>query len=555
MLTSLHIENIAVIEQASIDLGIGLNILTGETGAGKSMVIDAINVVLGERISRDIVRTGSDQARVTAVFSDVSTKICKKLDDLGYSVDEDGVLLIQRTISAEGKGNCRINGQPTTVAMLRTIGRLLVNIHGQHENQSLLSPERHVDYLEQLGGISPIHAEYSEAYERFSMIKRQLKQTEMDDGLKARRVDMLRYQIEEIESADLNPGEEDELKSQREIYRNAEKIAVSLSSARECLSGGEDSGGVLSWLSHAVSSLQDAGRYVEDMAELARRAESVLYDLEECSEELRDYVTHFDFEPGELEQVEDRLAQIHKLTSKYGKDEEEVLTFLEQARQELDSIEMSDIKAEQLKNELIKAENIAIELAKKLSEARRKAAREFEKSVGEQLAFLDMPGVRLSVSIEPGELGPGGIDHVEFLIAPNPGETPRPLSKIASGGELSRIMLAIKSVMAHADDIDTLVFDEIDTGISGYAAHKVGIKLRETSNSRQVICVTHLAQIGAQAHHHFLIEKSVREGRTYTNVTALDYDGCIRELARIIGGSVSPAALETAREMLSKVEK
>mgnify|MGYP001014776912 CR=1 FL=1 len=555
MLTSLHIENIAVIEQASIDLGIGLNILTGETGAGKSMVIDAINVVLGERISRDIVRTGSDQARVTAVFSDVSTKTCKKLDDLGYSVDEDGVLLIQRTISAEGKGNCRINGQPTTVAMLRTIGRLLVNIHGQHENQSLLSPERHVDYLEQLGGISPIHAEYSEAYERFSMIKRQLEQTEMDDGLKARRVDMLRYQIEEIESADLNPGEEDELKSQREIYRNAEKIAVSLSSARECLSGGEDSGGVLSWLSHAVSSLQDAGRYVEDMAELARRAESVLYDLEECSEELRDYVTHFDFEPGELEQVEDRLAQIHKLTSKYGKDEEEVLTFLEQARQELDSIEMSDIKAEQLKNELIKAENIAIELAKKLSEARRKAAREFEKSVGEQLAFLDMPGVRLSVSIEPGELGPGGIDHVEFLIAPNPGETPRPLSKIASGGELSRIMLAIKSVMAHADDIDTLVFDEIDTGISGYAAHKVGIKLRETSNSRQVICVTHLAQIGAQAHHHFLIEKSVREGRTYTNVTALDYDGCIRELARIIGGSVSPAALETAREMLSKVEK
>ena len=555
MLTSLHIENIAVIEQASIDLGIGLNILTGETGAGKSMVIDAINVVLGERISRDIVRTGSDQARVTAVFSDVSTKICKKLDDLGYSVDEDGVLLIQRTISAEGKGNCRINGQPTTVAMLRTIGRLLVNIHGQHENQSLLSPERHVDYLEQLGGISPIHAEYSEAYERFSMIKRQLEQTEMDDGLKARRVDMLRYQIEEIESADLNPGEEDELKSQREIYRNAEKIAVSLSSARECLSGGEDSGGVLSWLSHAVSSLQDAGRYVEDMAELARRAESVLYDLEECSEELRDYVTHFDFEPGELEQVEDRLAQIHKLTSKYGKDEEEVLTFLEQARQELDSIEMSDIKAEQLKNELIKAENIAIELAKKLSEARRKAAREFEKCVGEQLAFLDMPGVRLSVSIEPGELGPGGIDHVEFLIAPNPGETPRPLSKIASGGELSRIMLAIKSVMAHADDIDTLVFDEIDTGISGYAAHKVGIKLRETSNSRQVICVTHLAQIGAQAHHHFLIEKSVREGRTYRNVTALDYDGCIRELARIIGGSVSPAALETAREMLSKVEK
>ena len=554
MLSSLHIENIAVIEKAGIELGSGLNVLTGETGAGKSMVIDAINAALGERISRDAVRTGSEQALVTAVFTGISGKISSELENMGYPPDEDGALLIQRTISAEGKGSCRINGQPATVALLRTVGRMLVNIHGQHENQALLSPERHVDYLERLGGILPLHDEFAEAYHNLCDIRRQLEQTKMDEGAKARRIDMLRFQIDEIESADLHPGEEEELRSQREFYRNSEKIAVSLNAARLRFTGDEDSGGVLALLSDAVAQLQDAGRYVEDMAELGRRAESILYDLEECSEELRDYTTHLDFEPGELELVEERLDRIRRLTSKYGQDEEAVLAFLEQARQELDSIEMSDIKAAKLRKELEKSEDAANELAKRLSETRKKAAAEFEHSVGEQLTFLDMPGVRLSVSIEPAELGPGGIDRVEFLIAANQGEMPRPLAKIASGGELSRIMLAIKSVMADADDIDTLVFDEIDTGISGRAANKVGIKLRETSRSRQVICVTHLAQIGAQAHNHFLIEKTVKNGRTYTDVTSLDNEGRERELARIIGGTISPATIEAAREMLSKVK-
>lgn len=554
MLSSLHIENIAVIEKAGIELGSGLNVLTGETGAGKSMVIDAINAALGERISRDAVRTGSEQALVTAVFTGISWKISSELENMGYPPDEDGALLIQRTISAEGKGSCRINGQPATIALLRTVGRMLVNIHGQHENQALLSPERHVDYLERLGGILPLHDEFAEAYHNLCDIRRQLEQTKMDEGAKARRIDMLRFQIDEIESADLHPGEEEELRSQRELYRNSEKIAVSLNNARLRFTGDEDSGGMLALLSDAVAQLQDAGRYVEDMAELGRRAESILYDLEECSEELRDYTTHLDFEPGELELVEERLDRIRRLTSKYGQDEDAVLAFLEQARQELDSIEMSDIKAAKLRKELEKSEDAANELAKRLSETRKKAAAEFERSVGEQLTFLDMPGVRLSVSIEPAELGPGGIDRVEFLIAANQGEMPRPLAKIASGGELSRIMLAIKSVMADADDIDTLVFDEIDTGISGRAAHKVGIKLRETSRSRQVICVTHLAQIGAQAHNHFLIEKTVKNGRTYTDVTSLDNEGRERELARIIGGTISPATIEAAREMLSKVK-
>lgn len=554
MLTSLHIENIAVIEKAGIDLGAGLNVLTGETGAGKSMVIDAINAALGERISREVVRTGSSEAMITAVFSDISERIRKNLEELGYPVDEDGALLVRRTISADGKGNCRINGQPATLSVLRTIGRMLVNIHGQHENQILLSPERHVDYLEGLGGLLPLRGEYAQAYDRLCDIRRQLEQTRMDEGMKARRVDMLRYQINEIEAANLRPGEQEELKNQREIYRNAEKIAVSLNCAREALSGGEDGVGAISALSRAVDNLVDAGRYVEELGELGRRAESLLYEIEECAEELRDYASHLDFEPGDLERIEDRLDIIHRLTTKYGGTEQEVLAFLEQAMQELDGIEMSDIRAGQLEKELEAAEKQAYELAERLSDARKRAAKEFEKKVGEQLAFLDMPGVRFGVSFEPAELGAGGIDRVEFLISPNQGEAPRPLARIASGGELSRIMLALKSVMADADDIDTLVFDEIDTGISGYAAHKVGIKLRETSKNRQIICVTHLAQIAAQAHHHFLIEKSVRQGRTYTDVTVLDNAGREHELARIIGGAVSPVNLEAAREMLSKVE-
>ncbi|MDD2361905.1 MAG: DNA repair protein RecN [Oscillospiraceae bacterium] len=554
MLTSLHIENIAVIEKAEIELGSGLNVLTGETGAGKSMVIDAINAALGERISSDVVRTGSEQALVTAVFNNISKKNCLALKDLGYPPDEDGALLIQRKISAEGKGStCRINGQPATVSILRTIGRMLVNIHGQHENQALLSAERHVDYLEQIGELLPLHEKYSEAYGHLCDIRRQLEKTKIDEGTKARRIDMLRFQIDEIEAVGLQPGEEQELKNQRELFRNAEKIAVSLNNAHQCFSGNEE-GGALAMVSDAVSYLKDAGRYVENVAEFSRRVEGILYDLEECAQELRDYSSHLDFEPNELELVEERLDRIHRLTAKYGSNEEEVLEFLEQAQQELDSIELSDMLEARLQNEFGQAKKTVLELASQLSTARRKAAADFEKKVQEQLAFLDMPGVRLKVSIETVEPGSNGIDSIEFLISANPGEAPRPLAKIASGGELSRIMLALKSVMANADDIDTLVFDEIDTGISGRAAHKVGIKLRETSKNRQVICVTHLAQIGAQADNHFLIEKTVHDGRTYTDVIALDNTGREKELARIIGGSITQATLDAAREMLAGVK-
>ncbi|MDD3692435.1 MAG: DNA repair protein RecN [Oscillospiraceae bacterium] len=550
MLSSLHIENVAVIEKADIEPGQGLNVLTGETGAGKSIVIDALNAVLGERVSRDVVRTGSDEAHITAIFSDISSGIQNELEELGVSLDQEGCLIIQRTISAGGKSGCRINGRPVTAAILRTIGRMLVNIHGQHENQALLSPERHVDYLEQIGGIMSLRSEYNQAYQSLCDKRRQLEQTQMDEGMKARRIDMLRFQIDEIESAGIRVGEEAELRERRQFYRNAEKIALSLSGARKNLTGDEQSDGALNLLSDAVAQIRDAGRYVTELDELGQRAESLLYELEECAGELRDYATHLDFEPDELENVEQRLDTIRRMTSKYGPDEQAVLNFAQQARSELDSIEMSDVLAERLKKELAASEQAATEAAIKLSKARHAAAADFESKVSNELKFLDMPDVKFVVSINPVELGPTGADSVEFLISANPGEQPRPLGKIASGGEFSRIMLALKSVMAEIDDIDTLVYDEIDTGISGRAAHKVGIKLRQTAKSRQVICVTHLAQIAAMAHQHFLIDKTVRDGRTYTNVLLLDIDGRERELARIIGGGVTDANISAAREML-----
>lgn len=560
MLQSLYIENIAVIERADIAFDAGLNILTGETGAGKSIVIDAINAVLGERVSRDIVRTGSSEARVTALFSDLSPAAADALREWDIEPDEDGCLLIQRTISAGGKGTCRIGGRPVTVSILRDVGRRLVNIHGQHENQALLSPERHVTYLDRLGGHAPLLEAYREAYDRLCSLRRELDEADMDDAMKARRIDLLRYQIEEIEAAELTAGEEEELEASRRFYRHAEAVAEGLAAAKEALSGDEDTLGALSRLEGAASSLSGAGRYMETAAGLSKRVETALYELEDCADELRDLLSRLEFDPAELDRVEARLDLIRRLVSKYGPGIPDVLAYAEQARRELDDIENADERQERLRHALAGAERAAAEAAARLTGAREKTAERFSKSVMEQLAFLDMPHVTMKVSIVPAPLSSSGADQVEFLMSANPGEPPRSIARIASGGELSRVMLAIKSVLADADDIDTLVFDEIDTGISGRAAWKVGVKLRETargsdeSRSRQVLCVTHLAQIAAQAHHHLLIAKSVRDGRTYTDVRPLDEDGRVEELARIIGGEDTPASREAAREMRGRVE-
>ncbi len=551
MLVSLTIENIAVIERASISFDSGLTVLTGETGAGKSIVIDSLNAVLGERIRRDLVRAGSEKASVSALFRDISGAALEALAEMGMEPDEDGSLLIQRSLTADGKGACHINGRPATVSMLRTVGRLLVNIHGQHENQALLAPERHVEYLDRLGGLLPLRASYEDAYRRYCAIRRQLKAADMDEALKARRLDLLRYQIDEIEEAALRPGEEEALAARRAVGRNAERIASSLQNAKAILSGDEDSAGILSALSEAVTAVQDAGRYMEELRTLSGRVESLYYELEECAEELRDQAQRLDFDEGELEQVENRLDLLRRLSDKYGGSEEAVLAYLEQARQELDAIEMSDEHVARLQEQLAAARDETIAAAEKLTEARRQAARRFSEDVGRELAFLDMPGVTLEVSIEPVPLTAIGGDKVEFRIAANPGEPARSISRVASGGELSRIMLAMKSVLADIDDIDTLIYDEVDAGISGRAARKVGLKLHQTARSRQILCVTHLAQIASQADHHLLIAKQVRQGRTYTEVTSLDGEGRELELARIIGGEATEAARTAAREMLA----
>lgn len=561
MLQNLYIENVAVIEKASIDFDAGFQVLTGETGAGKSIVIDAISAVLGERVSRDLVRAGSEQAHITALFAHLPGGVVTALEELGYEPEEDGTLLVTRTVAADGKGSCRIGGRPATVSMLRTIGRLLVNIHGQHDNQALLAPERHVDYLDRLGGLLGQREAYAAVYRRLLAIESELRDLDMDESMKARRIDLLRFQIDEIEAAQPQPGEEEALRARRDLYRHAEKVADALLLARAAMSGDEETEGVVGALSRASSAVTDAARYMEAAQPLAERMENAACELDECAAELRGLAESLEFDPQELEETEARLDTLRRLTSKYGPAIEDVLAYQEQAQHELDGIESADARMAQLQAERHRIAEEAAAAAAALTTARCAAAGRFADQVRGELTFLDMPSVSFEVAVEPAALSSTGGDQVEFRLSANPGEPPKPLARIASGGELSRIMLAIKSVMAEADDIDTLVYDEIDAGISGRAAWKVGVKLRQTAAAlddgrpRQVLCVTHLAQIAAQAHSHFLIEKTVRGGRTFTDVRPLTREGRLVELARIIGGEDSPVNRQAAEEMLAKAEQ
>lgn len=556
MLDCLHIENIAVIEQADIRFHTGFNVLTGETGAGKSIIIDAINAVLGERVSRELVRTGSDTAHVTALFCELSPWTVDKLEALGFPPDEDGNLLIGRTLSATGKASCSVNGRPATAALLREIGKLLVDLHGQHENHALLSPEKHIEYLDRFGNPTQELQHYQTIFEQWKSVQKQLKTADMDESEKARRLDMLQYQICEIEAANLRVGEQEELLSRRTLYRNAEKVAGSLGEAQVLMLGDENQNGTLSMAQQAVSALQQAARYMEQASPIAEQLRNAVYEMDAAAEELRGMAELLDFDSSELDATENRLEVLRNLTAKYGSDEQEILAFLQKAKEEYEQIELSDEHLQRLSaDERVLREKLR-QAASVLTEKRLAIAEEFSQRVKEQLMFLDMPQVSLKVAHETVEFTANGADKLEFLMSANVGEPPKPIARIASGGELSRIMLAMKSVLADADDIDTLIFDEIDTGISGRAAQKVGVKLRQTADSgdgarhRQVLCVTHLAQIAALAQQHCLIQKSVRDGRTFTDVTILDKTGREQELARIIGGTVTEANLNAARAML-----
>ena len=550
MLSQLYIENIAVIEKASIDFDAGFNVLTGETGAGKSIVIDSIGAVLGERTSRELIRTGAKSATVSAVFRLQGGRAAEKLAELGYAPEEDGAVMIQREIS-ESKSLCRINGRPATASVLREVGALLVNIHGQHESYDLLSPDLHVGYLDSMGLPQDLRDRYRAAFGAMRAAKQGLDSCTMDQAQKARQIDLLTYQIGELEAANLRPGEREELNRQRTLYRNSERISQSIAEARNALNGDEETQGAVSAVADAAAALGEAERYLPELHELAERLRSISYDLEDCGGEMRNYSSQLEYDPAELDEIEARLDTIYRLGLKYGESEEEMLRYLEKSRAELDGIRLSDENAAKFRADYQKYKAEAESLAAEISAWRSRTAEAFSRRVREELRFLNMPNVTFEVRQERGPMNELGCDRIEFYLSTNAGEPAKPISKVASGGELSRIMLAVKTVLAGRDDVGTLIFDEVDTGVSGSAAQKVGLKLREVSRSRQVVCVTHLAQIAALADTQFLIRKQVRGERTYTQVDRLDEEGRQRELARIMGGEkITPLMLQNAAEML-----
>lgn len=553
MLSNLQIENIAVIKSASIDFENGFNVMTGETGAGKSIVIDSLNAILGERTSRELIRSGADSASVCAEFQNVGDNVKNELETLG--IEKDDTLIVSRKLTPDGKNVCRINGMPATVSMLKALGVQLVNIHGQLDNQSLLSPETHCSFIDKLAGNGRELNEFKELYSLYIKKENELKSLNTDVNEKNRRLDILNYQIEEIQKADIRPGEKDELTEKLGFLRNAEKVLDLLHTAYAALNGDGEMPGAADIAADAASKLLSAADYSSDFTETANGVNDAAMNLSAYTEELRDKIYSLDYDPNETERAEERLDVIYRLSQKYGDSEEDILAYLENAEKERDALSFSDERAEQLRAETEKAYNEALAAAKKLSEIRIEAGKKFSADVERELAFLDMPSVKFIVNDSVSKLYENGIDNIEFLLSANAGEEPKPLSKIASGGELSRIMLAIKCVLSELDDIDTLIFDEIDSGVSGRAALKIAAKMKELSKTHQVICVTHLAQIAAFADEHKLISKEEKDGRTYTCIASLDYNGRKYELARIMGGlTVTQSILNSAEELLSSAE-
>lgn len=548
MLSVLHIENIAVIEQADITFDAGFNVLTGETGAGKSIVIDAISAILGERAYRDVIRTGCDKAFVSAVFTGIGPLDWFTENQVEYQPEE---LLIQREIWLDGKNVCRVNGRPVTVALLRKLGIQLINIHGQHDSQQLFDEANHLRYLDLFAKDEAELAAYTAAFETVQQTRAEIRRLSMDESEKLRRVETLRYQIEEIEGAKLKPGEDEQLEALRKRLQNSEKMKSGLCAAVNALYGGEDSDGACSLLTDAERSLGSLCRFDESLEPLQTRLTDAAYLIRDITEELRDLRDSLSFSEGELEQLEERLDVIHKLRRKYGATCVDILEFLEKCRRELDEIEFSSDRLEQLQKDLEKQEAKAKKAGLALRKIRKTAADALAERILSELAQLDMPKVQFVCQFEELELTATGMDEVRFLMSANVGEDLKPMSKVASGGELARIMLALKNVLAEQDHVSTLIFDEVDAGVSGQAAQKVAEKLCQVARTKQILCVTHLAQLAAMAHTHLYISKAVRKGRTYTSVTPLDMEGRKQEIARIIGGAViTDTTLKSAEEML-----
>ena len=548
MLSLLHIENIAVIECADISFDKGFNVLTGETGAGKSIVIDAISAILGERAYRDMIRTGASKALVRAVFTDVPQLawFCEN------GVEFDPETVIHREVYLDGRNVCRVNGTLVSVSILRKLGIQLINIHGQHDSASLFDESKHLEFLDAFADNADIRSAYERDYAEVLQLQNEIARMTMDEGEKLRRMETLRFQIEEITKADLTAGEDDALEERRKILQNAEKLSDSLNTAVSCLYGDDDTDGAASLLAQAERELARMSRFTDAFSSLHETVADLMYQVQDAAEQLRDAREDMAYSADELERIEERLDVIHKLRRKYGVTCADILEYLENAKQELDEIEFADDHLERLKGKLQKAEKNAWNTALLLRKNRTEYSQQLSGRILEELAQLDMPRVQFACDFTETELTANGADAVVFYMSANAGEALKPLSKVASGGELARIMLAMKNVLAEQDQVNTLIFDEVDTGVSGRAAQKVAEKLRSVAAGKQVLCVTHLPQLAALANTHFLIAKEERQGRTFTTVSPLDLEGRKWELARIIGGTnITETTLRSAEEMLN----
>lgn len=554
MLKSLSIENIAVIEKADIEFCEGLNVLTGETGAGKSIVVDSINAILGERTSKELVRHNSDYAFVNALFTDVNDTVKDKLSQFDIDCEEDDTLLLSRKISSQGKSTCRINGTPCTVSMLKEIGSILVNIHGQHDSQALLNPDYHINFVDMLSDDDAVYHKYKSAFRELVSVRKELKLLTADEDTKDRQLELLNFQINEIQSADIKIGEWQQLKERKNLILNAQNIINALNACNQAINGTDENMGAQMLINSSAKELMS----ICNIDNQIKSAYDKLIELNDGIESVKDIISSklasIDFNPNEIDEIEERLNMLYQFSNKYGETEQDMLNYLENAIKKRDLIDNSNERMEELNHQYDLYFEKTVELANQLSNHRKQIASNFETAVKQQLEFLDMPKIQFIVNFEKGNLSSNGFDKVEFLISTNPGEPPKPLAKIASGGELSRIMLAIKNIIATHDTVDTLIFDEIDTGVSGRASRKIGLKLHRLAQSTQVICVTHSAQIASVAHNHLLIQKEFVDNKTYTAVNKLDFEQRKYELARIMGGlEITDNLLQSAQDLLEEL--
>ena len=552
MLSTLHIENIAVIEQAEIAFDSGFNVLTGETGAGKSIVIDAISAILGERASREMIRTGAQKAFVSAIFSGVPELPWFAENQIPYEPE----LGISREIFADGKNSCRVSGKPVTVSTLRKLGVQLIQIHGQNDSQQLFDEATHIGYLDLYAHDEALLADYRQAYDKVSVVQQEIRRLSMDESEKLRLVETLKFQIDEIERAELQSGEEDELLERRKVLQNAEKLTDAMEAAVSALYGDETSDGAAAMIANAAHALERVSRVSDEMRQLSGKLNDLMYTAQDIADELRDKKDDLTYSADELEQIEERLDTLHKLKRKYGGSVEDVIAFCEKAKRQLDEVEFASDRIEQLQKKLSALQTAMQEKGMALSAARKMAAEKLQAEISSELMQLDMPKIQFVCEFSAQQPQENGLDAVHFLMSANVGESLRPLSKVASGGELARIMLAMKNVLAAEDSVGTMIFDEVDAGVSGRAAQKVAYKLWTVAKGRQVLCVTHLPQIAAMADTEFTVEKRVENGRTYTSVLRLDVAGRRQELARLTGGSmITETTLAGAAELLRLAEQ